>query len=120
MKHMKEWRVKLYAADRYQTSDGSWRSGYVLKGTFWANVKPVSVAANYANSGIYELAEFIFTVNKPSSFELAPDLYAIWGDRVLKATKVEDVEGKSRGDVKLYMKADGSISVSNFLSKVTA
>lgn len=118
MKHMKEWKIKLYVADRYQTNDGSWRSGYVLKGTFWANVKPVSATANYTNTGIYEIAEFIVTINKPHTFEVTTGMYTIWGDRVLKSTKVEDIEGKTRGDVRIYFKTETGTSVDTFLAKV--
>lgn len=118
MKHMKEWKIKLYVADRYQTDDGSWRSGYILKGSFWANVKPVSATANYTNTGIYEIAEFIVTINKPHTFEVTTGMYTIWGDRVLKSTKVEDIEGKTRGDVRIYFKTETGTSVDTFLAKV--
>lgn len=118
MKHMKEWKIKLYAADSRQTSDGSWRTGYVCKGSFWANVKPVSATANYTNVGIFELAELIATINKPRSFEVTTGMYAIWGDRVLRSTRIEDVDGKTRGDVRIYFKSDTGIRPDIFLDKV--
>lgn len=118
MKHLKEWKLRLYVGKELQTDDGSWRYGYAYKGEFWACVKPVHATTNYTNTGIFEIAEYIATINKPRDFAVTTNTFTIWGDRVLKATKVEDIDGKTRGDVRIYLKSDDTVSVEQLLGKI--
>lgn len=57
--------------------------------------------------------------NKPSQLDgesVLTDLFTVWKARVLKVERIEDVEGMSRGDIRLFMQQDTHMSPETFLS----
>ena len=120
MRFQKDLAVRLYEEVNEQDSIGSWHTHYHNLGRFFCHYRPISITSQHTNAAALEIADAVLTLNKPLWFDTV-DLTRLWTTlrgRVYHVTRVEDMEGKRGGDVKLYIQQDPHIRVSDFESKI--
>ncbi len=116
MRHQKDSRLKLWTIRTYQDTMGSVHVDYVELDERLAHYQPVSVTSRTGSAAIFEIADVSFTINKPSWYDdvLLTEIYTIWHGRVYQSVRVEDFEGKTRGDVRIYMQQRPNLRVEDF------
>lgn len=100
---------------------GAFHISYRSLGTFWAHYRPVSITSRYATEAMLETADAILIINKPTWFDTRStltDLWTVLKGRVYCVTRVEDVDGMTRGDVRLFVQQDAHMRPETFLGKV--
>lgn len=122
MRYLKDRKITLWEAVHELDNEGSSHRTFQRKCTLWAHYRPVSVTSQTGAVAVHEIADAVFTVNKPSWFDdadtMLTDLWCVWHHRVYRVVRVEDVEGLSRGDVKLFMKQERNMSEATFEAKI--